>query len=343
MVVGFACVLVVLGRRPAAADLADARRGWTTWRRAVPGGPRRPAAGVTHVLPVVFDGEDLDDVAAMVGLTPGRVVDLMVGAPLDVAFVGFAPGFPYLTGLPPELAALPRRDTPRTSVPAGSVAVAGGFAAVYPRATPGGWHLLGRTTESLFDPDRPPHSRVAPGRPGPLRRRRRGRPGAAGAGAADRPLLAAGGGPYLEVLEPGPARPRPGRRSDGCRRARRPPGRGGRPPGTGAGQPAARQRPAAAAAVECTASGRRCGWSATGTWPSSGVGPGAVDVAVDGRPVPDAAVVPVDDGQVVSVGRVRRGLRAYLGVAGGLDTPQLFGSRSSDVLSGLGPGAAAGR
>ena len=87
------------------------------------------------------------------GLTVAEVVDAVVSADLEVAFVGFAPGFPYLTGLPPELAALPRRATPRTSVPAGSVAVAAGFASVYPRSTPGGWHLLGRTPESLFDPD----------------------------------------------------------------------------------------------------------------------------------------------------------------------------------------------
>ena len=112
---------------------------------------------------MVFDGDDLADVAAAVGLPADGVVALMVDAELEVAFVGFAPGFPYLTGLPPELAALPRRATPRTSVPAGSVAVAGGFAAVYPRATPGGWHLLGRTSETLFDPDVPPHTRVAPG------------------------------------------------------------------------------------------------------------------------------------------------------------------------------------
>ena len=87
-----------------------------------------------------------------------RSIELLTGADLQVAFVGFAPGFPYLVGLPPELAAVPRRDTPRVSVPAGSVAVGGGFASVYPRATPGGWLLLGRTSVQLFDPDRPPYA-----------------------------------------------------------------------------------------------------------------------------------------------------------------------------------------
>ena len=109
-------------------------------------------------IPVSFDGQDLDGVAATIGGTRADVVELLTGAELHVAFVGFAPGFPYLVGLPPELAAVPRRDTPRVTVPAGSVAVGGGFASVYPRATPGGWLLLGHTSVQLFDPDRPPYA-----------------------------------------------------------------------------------------------------------------------------------------------------------------------------------------
>jgi len=151
VVVGFACVLVVLDPDPARADagaIAPWLRGMTA---APPVDASAHSAPREHVLPVVFDGDDLADVAAALGSSVEHVVALLVGAELEVAFVGFAPGFPYLTGLPPELAALPRRAPPRTSVPAGSVAVAAGFAAIYPRATPGGWHLLGRTTETLFD------------------------------------------------------------------------------------------------------------------------------------------------------------------------------------------------
>ena len=78
------------------------------------------------------------------------------------AFGGFAPGFGYLTGLPPELH-VPRRDTPRTRVPAGSVGLAGPFAGAYPRASPGGWQLVGRTDAGLFDVDRRPPALLAPG------------------------------------------------------------------------------------------------------------------------------------------------------------------------------------
>ena len=98
---------------------------------------REGRAGRHVDVPVTFDGPDLGAVAAIVGETPAAVVELACGADLQVAFLGFAPGFPYLVGLPPELAAVPRRTTPRVSVPAGSVALAGGFASVYPRHHPG--------------------------------------------------------------------------------------------------------------------------------------------------------------------------------------------------------------
>ncbi len=339
VVVGFACVLVVLGRHPGVGDLERYAMWLEQLARSRAGRSSQLAEGVTHVLPVVFDGEDVEDVAAMVGLTPGQVVDRMIAAPLDVAFVGFAPGFPYLTGLAPELANLPRRDTPRTSVPAGSIAVAGGFAAVYPRATPGGWNLLGRTAESLFDPDRPPYSRVGPGdRVHFVVADAITTPASSASGGTDRSLLVADGGPYLEVLGQGlldliQDGGRIGAARIGVPRAGAVDGRAlalanlllGNDP--------------AAAGIECTASGPTLRVSGDGHLAVVGAAPESVDVTVDGRSVPDATVIPVDDGQVVTVGRLRRGLRAYVGVAGGLETPQLFGSRSSDVLSGLGPGA----
>ena len=113
-------------------------------------------------IPVVYDGEDLADVAARSGLTTDDVVERHAGATFRVAFCGFSPGFAYLDGLPPELH-LARRATPRTRVPAGSVAVAAGFSAVYPTASPGGWHLIGRTDAVLFDVHRDPPARLTPG------------------------------------------------------------------------------------------------------------------------------------------------------------------------------------
>lgn len=108
------------------------------------------------VIPVIYDGPDLDLVAETAGITPERVVELHTGATYEVAFCGFAPGFGYLTGLPEELQQ-PRLDEPRTKVPVGSVGIAGEYTAAYPRATPGGWRLIGRTEITLFDPrsDRP--------------------------------------------------------------------------------------------------------------------------------------------------------------------------------------------
>jgi KipI family sensor histidine kinase inhibitor len=114
------------------------------------------------VIPVRYDGPDLSAVADDTGLSEDQVVALHIGAAYEVAFCGFAPGFGYLTGLPRPLQ-LPRRATPRTVVPAGSVAIAAGYAAVYPGASPGGWHLLGSTDLVLFDPDRDPPALLTPG------------------------------------------------------------------------------------------------------------------------------------------------------------------------------------
>lgn len=111
------------------------------------------------VVPVCYGGEfgvDLTDVARQTKLSPEAVVRLHSAALYDVRAVGFSPGFPYLAGLPPELQ-VPRRATPRTKVPAGSVAIGGAHAGIYSMATPGGWNLLGRTPWLLFDPEaRPP-------------------------------------------------------------------------------------------------------------------------------------------------------------------------------------------
>lgn len=113
-------------------------------------------------IPVRYDGDDLHDVARMTGIDPDDVIALHHGATYRAAFCGFAPGFAYLDGLPEPLR-LPRRASPRTGVPAGSVAIAAGQSAVYPRRSPGGWHLVGRTDVVMFDPDRRPPALVEPG------------------------------------------------------------------------------------------------------------------------------------------------------------------------------------
>ncbi len=110
----------------------------------------------------MYDGPDLADVAALTGLTEAEVIERHQAGDYRVGWLGFAPGFGYLTGLDPRLQ-VPRLDSPRLSVPAGAVAIAGGLAAVYPAASPGGWRLLGHTNAPLFDADRTPPSLLTPG------------------------------------------------------------------------------------------------------------------------------------------------------------------------------------
>jgi KipI family sensor histidine kinase inhibitor len=122
-----------------------------------------PDAAALAEIPVVYDGPDLADVARLTGLSAAEVVARHAAAEYRVGWLGFSPGFGYLTGLDPALAAVPRLAEPRVRVPAGSVAVAGGLAAVYSTTSPGGWRLLGRTSAVLWDAERDPPSLFRPG------------------------------------------------------------------------------------------------------------------------------------------------------------------------------------
>ncbi|MEU0567907.1 allophanate hydrolase subunit 1 [Nonomuraea sp. NPDC005983] len=122
----------------------------------------RTAGDAVVTIPVVYDGEDLPAVAELAGIPTGEVIARHTGRELVVGWLGFAPGFAYLTGLD-ETLHVPRLDTPRTSVPAGSVAIAGPYSAVYPTASPGGWRLLGRTSLPVWDVDADPPSLFRPG------------------------------------------------------------------------------------------------------------------------------------------------------------------------------------
>lgn len=125
--------------------------------------PPLPArAGEAIEIPVRYDGPDLADVAALWGVAERAVPEVHAAAEFRVAFCGFAPGFGYLTGLPSHYD-VPRRATPRTAVPAGSVALAGPYTGVYPRSSPGGWQLIGTTDVVLWDHARVPAALLAPG------------------------------------------------------------------------------------------------------------------------------------------------------------------------------------
>ncbi len=128
--------------------------------------PGNNAAGSSEAqlisIPVRYDGEDLMAVAQALGVDRERVIELHQARLYTVAFMGFAPGFPYLVGLPRELE-LPRLEVPRLQVPVGSVAVAAGYCGIYPCSSPGGWNLLGQTDVILFDPERESPALLAPG------------------------------------------------------------------------------------------------------------------------------------------------------------------------------------
>lgn len=118
--------------------------------------------GDPFVIPVHYDGPDLSDVAQATGLSVAEVIAAHTGTVWRAAFVGFAPGFAYLAGGDERLQ-VPRRTESRTSVPAGSVALAGHFSAVYPRRSPGGWQLIGSTSATLWDVDADPPAAIRPG------------------------------------------------------------------------------------------------------------------------------------------------------------------------------------
>jgi KipI family sensor histidine kinase inhibitor len=129
-------------------------------------GERAVAAEQTRAraveVPTRYDGADLEDVARLWDMTTDEVVATHSATEFTVVFCGFAPGFAYCAGLPDHLH-VPRHDTPRQRVPAGSVGVAGGFTGIYPTASPGGWRLLGRTDLDLWDSSADPPATLAPG------------------------------------------------------------------------------------------------------------------------------------------------------------------------------------
>jgi KipI family sensor histidine kinase inhibitor len=288
-------------------------------------------AGPLTTIRCAFDGPDLEEAAEAADVAPGELIDLLTSVTLSVAMVGFSPGFAYLSGLPEPLERIGRRSRPRPQVPAGSVAVANGHAAVYPSTSPGGWHLLGRSDTPLFDPNAPPYARLSAGD------RVRFEP----VGEVDPPA-----GPTTVVWTP----PNGATQlftvlAPGLRSVRQDGGRAGVAnvgvPRAGPADPdwfrlANRLvgNPEGAGALEVTAAGP--------TLRADGDGfialVGAPSATLDGQPVAAGRVVPVRKNQVLAFGPLRWRLRAYLGVAGGLLGPQLFGSVSSDQLSGLGTG-----
>jgi len=291
------------------------------------------------VIDTVYDGEDLAEVARLTGLGADDVVAAHTGQLWTVAFAGFAPGFGYLLGEDSALE-VPRRSSPRTAVPAGAVALAGTYSAVYPRRSPGGWQLIGHTTARMWDLSRDQPALAAPGQRIQFRAVRESLDIAPdSAPAADAPAREAASG--LRIISPG------------LQSLIQDLGRAGRA-GLGVSAAGALDRAslrranrlvgnaASAAVIETVAGGlqvRAVGdqvLAVTGAPGELTITAGDDGVASD-RTVPMATPFALLDGETLSLGAPASGFRSYVALRGGVDVPPVLGSRSTDTLAGLGP------
>lgn len=300
----------------------------------------------TVTIDVDYDGPDLAEVAELTGLAPGEVVTAHTGTPWRVAFAGFAPGFAYLVGGDARLQ-VPRRATPRTAVPSGSVGLAGEFSGIYPRESPGGWQLIGRTEAVLWDVDADPPALLRPGSQVVFRALASGRP---------RPRLEppAGDGSTEGATRPGRRHPRAALEvlATGPRVLVEDEGRTGLA-SVGVGRAGAADLAAyrlgnrllgnrrGRASLEVLYGGLRLRAHGSVTICLTGA-PAPAFITYPGTDSPPREVgftvpVHVPDGAELSLGTPPRGMRTYVAVRGGIGVPRVLGSRSTDVLSSLGP------
>ncbi len=144
-------------------DVSPVPRVAEAVRRTKPRSDRLDSGELLEI-PVRYDGEDLEEAAHLLGYDGAELVRRHTADQWEVAFCGFVPGFGYLTSKSWQIE-MPRRSSPRKNVPPGSVALAGEFSGVYPRESPGGWQLIGRTSLTMFDPSRDPAALLRPGTP----------------------------------------------------------------------------------------------------------------------------------------------------------------------------------
>jgi KipI family sensor histidine kinase inhibitor len=287
------------------------------------------------VIPVVYGGEhgpDLDDVARVTGMTPDEVIDRHRKGKYQVGAIGFAPGFAFLIGLPPELA-VPRRSTPRTLVPAGSVGIGGKQTGIYSLPTPGGWSLIGQTHLTMFDPDRDPPSLLQAGD-----QVRFERVAADSFDSSPAPTLRTVHTPSyqdaIEVVTPGLQTTvqdlgRPGYGQMGV-------APGGAADGTAlvAGNRLL-GNPDDAAGLEITLVGPSLRFLRPGRISLTG---GELGATLNGTWMPSRSVRVVGPGDALQFGphHFTQGARAYLCVAGGIEVPERMGSRSTDLNARFG-------
>ena len=310
-----------------------AARGFAARLRLMDVGTITGTDATMVIIDTVYDGEDLARVAELIGLGRDGVIAAHSEQTWTAAFGGFAPGFAYLTG-ETEALTVPRRSTPRSAVPAGSVALADTYSAVYPRASPGGWQLIGRTTAQLWDLRRDQPALVLPGN------RVRFRSVRELVLAADHHLSAsAAPTPPDGVIV----------RSPGLQTTVQDLGREGHAalgvPGSGALDRGALRRanrlagnPPGTAGLENALGGLALEsvtdqvLAVTGTWI-----PLTIDGPMGTRSVPTETPFALLAGETLTLGAPTVGVRSYVAFRGGLDVSPVLGSRSTDTLSGIGP------
>ena len=295
-------------------------------------------------IPVRYDGEDLPEVAALLGVSAAEVVRLHTESEFLVAFTGFAPGFAYLAGGDRGLA-VPRRKSPRTHVPAGSVGLAGEFSGVYPKASPGGWQLIGTTPLAMFDIERTPAALLQPGFRVRFRDMAKGgvftaalpaKAESAAAKATEEPSKAAA----IDVISVGlpvllQDLGRVGMASQGISRS----GAADRGSLRAANRLVGNEP--GAAALEVTLGNFTFRMQGKGVMALTGAPAPLTIVAASGEKFAAAGnkAIALDDGDTVTLGAPATGMRSYLAFRGGLDVEAVLGSAATDTLAQIGPAA----
>jgi KipI family sensor histidine kinase inhibitor len=321
--------------------LSEAELDQALMRRA--GGDRKSASGPLVEIPVRYDGEDLPEVAAMLGMTADEVVRLHCESEFVAAFTGFAPGFAYLSGGDPRLK-VPRRNSPRIQVPPGAVGLAGEFSGIYPKASPGGWQLIGTTPLAMFDINREPASLLQPGSRVRFRDMSADKPYAV-VSQPSAPATAAKVGAdqraaTMEVLSVGlpvlfQDLGRSGQASQGISMS----GALDRASFKAANRLVGNSPDAAA--LEVTLGGlslRMHGRAVIGVT-GAPVTISLIDVNGTKLKAPMNQALALDDGDVVTLAAPLSGMRSYLAVRGGLDVAPVLGSIATDTLAQIGPAA----
>lgn len=312
------------------------RAAVTTWFQQLRGRAITRAGDLVRI-PVVYDGEDLADVAEMLGIDTDEVIRRHTGAEYRVAFTGFAPGFGYLTGGHPSFD-VPRRPSPRTRIPAGSVALAGAFSGVYPTDSPGGWQLIGRTPQRMWDADRSPAALLSPGtrvRFDAIDRAEFEQRDTRAAGAPRTPVQAAVG---IEIVRPALQTlvqdlGRPGLAALGVAAS------GAADHGSHRDANALVGNEPNAATLELAGGGACLRMHGDHVLALAGAHVTAVIVTREGDEMLAQVGAPflARDGAELEISAASRGMRAYVAVRGGIDVASVLGSRSTDTLARLGP------